>query len=271
VDDERVVGCNVAGLIEEDAEAAEKLWMELVKERAQLNAECTEDEVEQEAACCQEAMGSVCEATAKNIRICARAKRWCNTDIKERRRTVGRERRRRRKSEEAARAKAELQKWIWQSNRTMSRDYCQNLSGAEVWRVARYANPRVGMTVAALTDRAGKQANTSLKKEEMLRHKFFPPNDGDQYYELLPVGRAHRRVTEQAVERALFSKSVKKALGPNKLSFGTMRLLWKWDKERILKLTRAAIHTGRHPAISKRDSGVVIGKPGKDDYTELKA
>jgi len=29
------------------------------------------------------------------------------------------------------------------------------------------------------------------------------------------------------------------------------------------------IHTGRHPAVSKRTSGVVICKPGKDDCTNL--
>jgi len=107
---ERVVGWNLAALTEKDAEAAEKLWMELAKKRAQLDAECTEDEVEREAALCQEAMRSVLDATAKRIRICARSKSWWNADIKERGWTVGRERRRRRKSEEAARAKAELQK-----------------------------------------------------------------------------------------------------------------------------------------------------------------
>jgi len=64
------------------------------------------------------------------------------------------------------------------------------------------------MTVEALTDRDGKQANTSLEKVEMLRHKSFPPKDGDQYYELPSVGSAHTRVTEQAVERAFFSQSV---------------------------------------------------------------
>ena len=61
------------------------------------------------------------------------------------------------------------------------------------------------MTMEALPDRDGKQANTSLEKEEMLRHESFPPNDGDQYYKLPPAGSAHTRVTEQAVERALFS------------------------------------------------------------------
>jgi len=51
--------------------------------------------VEQEATWCQEAISSVLDATAKNIRIRASSKRWWNTDIKDRRRTVGSERRRR--------------------------------------------------------------------------------------------------------------------------------------------------------------------------------
>ena len=38
-----------------------------------------------------------------------------------------------------------------------------------------------------------------------------------------------------------------------------------------MRLTRAAISTGRHPAVWKRASGVVIRKPGKDDYTKIKA
>ena len=164
-DHERVVGWNLAAMTEEDTEAAETLWMELAKERTQLDAECTADEVEQEAAWCQEAMSSVLDATAKKISICARSNRWWrNADIEERRMTVGRERKRRRHSEEAARAKAELQKSIRHSKRRMWDDYLQNLKRAEVWSGARYANPRAGTTVEALTDRDGKQANTSLEK-----------------------------------------------------------------------------------------------------------
>jgi len=105
----------------------------------------------------------------------------------------------------------------------------------------------------------------------MLRHESFPPDNDDQYYELPPTGSAHTRVTEQAVEQALFSQSVEKAPGRDKLSFGAIRLVWKWDKERIVRLTKAAIRTGRHPSVWKRASGVVTRKPGKDDYTQLTA
>ena len=77
------------------------------------------------------------------------------------------------------------------------------------------------------TVRQGKQAMTSLEKEEMLRSETFPPNDDDQYYELPPVRSAHIRVTVQAVERALFSLSVKNAPGLYKPCFGAIQLLWK--------------------------------------------
>jgi hypothetical protein len=109
-------------MMEEDLEAAEELWRELAKERAHLGAECTADEVEHEAASCQEAMSSVLNATAKKIRICARSKRWWNADIKERRKAVGREKRRR-NSGEAARAKAKLLKSIRQSKSKMWSEY----------------------------------------------------------------------------------------------------------------------------------------------------
>ena len=163
-ENDSVAGWNLAAMSEEDVEAAEKLWTELVKERAHLDADRSADEVEQEAAWCQEAMSKVLDATAKSIRICTQSKRWWNADIKERRRAVGRENRRRGNSDEATRANAELQKSIRQSKCILWSEYLQNLRRADVWRAARYANPQAGMTVEVLADRAGNQANTSLER-----------------------------------------------------------------------------------------------------------
>ena len=115
----RVVGWNLAEMTEENTEAAEKLWAELAKGRAYLDAECTEDGVEQKAAWCDKAVSSILNAMAKKIRICAKSKRWWNADIKDRRKVVRREKGRRENPEDAARAKAELQKSIRQSNSQM--------------------------------------------------------------------------------------------------------------------------------------------------------
>jgi hypothetical protein len=51
----------------------------------------------------------------------------------------------------------------------MCSDYLQNLNGDEVWSTGRYANPRAGATVEALTAREGDQANRAEEKEEMVR------------------------------------------------------------------------------------------------------
>ena len=149
-DHERVVGWHLAEMMEVDVEAAEKLWRELVKENAHLEAECTADKVEHKASWCPEAIGSILDAMGNKIRVCAESTRWWwNADIKERRQAFGREKRRRCNSEEATRAKAELRKSIRQAKSRMSREYLQNLRGAEVWNAARYPNPRAGTTVMA--------------------------------------------------------------------------------------------------------------------------
>jgi len=85
------------------------------------------------------------------------------------------------------------------------------------------------------------------------------------------VGSALTRIAAQLVERALSAQSVKHAPAPDKLSFGAIGLLWKWAKERTMMLTKAAVRTGKHPAVWKRASSMVNHKPGKDDYTQLKA
>jgi hypothetical protein len=85
----------------------------------------------------------------------------------------------------------------------------------------------VGSTVEALTDRDARQENAATEIEVMLRCESVHPNDNDQYYELPAAGSLHTRATKQAVERALYSQSVKQAPGPDKHYFGAIQLLRK--------------------------------------------
>jgi len=80
-------------------------------------------------------------------------KRWWNGEIRDRRSALGREKRGGRRSEAAARAKEELQMSIRQSKSRMRDDYLQNPRGSEVWRAAKFTNPRAGATMEALADR----------------------------------------------------------------------------------------------------------------------
>jgi len=132
----------------------------------------------------------------KKIRICARSKRWWNGEINERRSALGREKRRGKSSEAAAHTKAELQRSIRQSKNRTWNEYLLNLSGGEVWRAARFANPPVGATVEASSDSDGKQAKTIAKREKILSGESFPMKDGDQYNQLPPAVQAHKHITE---------------------------------------------------------------------------
>jgi len=104
----------------------------------------------------------------------------------------------------------------------------------------------------------------------MLRQVSFPLHKHDQYFALPQARQVHWSVTEQAVNHALFMQSIRKAPGPDKLSFGTVCLLWEWEKMRIDEIAKAVVRRGRHPAVWKRASMIVIRKPGKDNYTKLK-
>jgi len=267
----QVIRGNLAAMTQDDVEVSEELWRQWAAEWAHLGAESMGDEVESEAKWFREALIKVLNPTAKQITICMHSKRWWNGEIKEMRSQMDRKKRRRRWSAATAQAKAERQKSVRRVKDKLRNDYLKILTGAEVWRAAKFANPWAGMTVEALTDRDGKQANTIAEHEEMLRPESFPLNEYDQFFELPPAGEAHQSITEHAAERALFSQSVRQAPGPDILSFEAVQLLWRWEKERIVEIAKAAVKTGRHPAVWKRASGVVFRNPGNDDSTKLTA
>jgi len=113
------VGWNLAAMSQEDTEQAEKLRRERARGRAYCGVESTGNDVESEAECCQEALGKVLNATAKEMKICAQSKRWWNGEIMEMSSQLGREKRSRRRSMATAQAKTELQKSIWRAKDRM--------------------------------------------------------------------------------------------------------------------------------------------------------
>jgi len=153
----------------------------------------------------------------------------------------------------------------------MRDNYLQNHRGGKAWRAAKFTNPRADATVEALTNRVETEANPIAEEEDILRGECFLLNDGDQYYELPPAAQAHERISEQSVERARFMRSGRNGPGSDKLSFGAIWLLWKWNRMRIEGQMKAAVQTGHHPAVSKRACGMVVQKPGNEDFMMVKS
>jgi hypothetical protein len=69
----------------------------------------------------------------------------------------------------------------------MLSDDLQNLRGTVMSRAAQYTNPLAGLTVHALPDQDGQQANTAMEKEKIVRHQSVPMNDNKQYSKLPPA------------------------------------------------------------------------------------
>jgi len=122
----QVIRWNIAAMLQEEVEVAEKMWRERVKERANFGAESTWDKVESKAEWCQQALSKVHHATAKKIPICAHSKRWWDGEIKEKRSQLGREKRRRSMLAATAQDKAELQKSVRRRQDKRWKDYPKN-------------------------------------------------------------------------------------------------------------------------------------------------
>jgi len=50
-----------------------------------------------------------------------------------------------------------------------------------------------------------------------------------------------------------------------------VKIMWEWAPERVTALVRACIELGHHTKSWKTAKGVVIPKPGKPDYKQVRA
>jgi hypothetical protein len=188
---------------EENTEAVEKLRMELAKLRAHQDAKGTVDKIEQQATMCQDALGNVQDAREKTIRIFTKSTSQWNADIKENRREDRSHELRSLNSEDRPPGRTPIN-----SSHFHSRGVKHGTSTCKTCQGPRYGaqhNTQIlrhtGLTVVAVIDSESKQANTSLEKEEMRRHKSFHLNHHNQDNKLPPVESAQTHSTEQAVDK----------------------------------------------------------------------
>jgi hypothetical protein len=78
-------------------------------------------------------------------------------------------------------------------------------------------------------------------------------------------------IIEEDIEKALFKQSIKKALGPDKLNFKALRLLWSWDKARITALILQCFNQGSHLKSWKKAKEILLRKLNKSDYSIAKS
>jgi hypothetical protein len=149
--------------------------------------------------------------------------------------------------------------------------YIQSVEGDEVYKALRFTSPRMAATTPALRDENNKVAVTLREKEAMVRENHFPKPPPSAPYRLPDEGsgQLYQTITDKTVEKAIFTQSVRKAAGLDRLNFRAIRLLWSWDSRRVTALVRACIRKGAHPW--KVAKGVLLKKPNKPDREKVKS
>jgi hypothetical protein len=143
------------------------------------------------------------------------------------------------------------------------------------WIALKYTSSRASSTTSAMKDANGEFITTIEEKEAIFRKMAFPDPIASSIN--IPISRdssinaISSFITEEDIEKALFEQSIKKALGPDKLNFKALRLLWSWDKARIQALILQYFNRGIHPKSWKKAKGILLRKPNKSDYSIAKS
>ena len=160
----------------------------------------------------------------------------------------------------------------WPGRKGTNRDpQLRREDAGRCWQALRYTRPQQAGTTPVLRGPRGEVAGTIDEKEALIRTVAFPEAPQGGIPESLPPGMMHTEVTEETVQRALFSQAVQKAPGVDRLNFHALRLLWAWDAPRLVALSRQCFRLGVHPPVWKTARGILLRKQGKPDYSEVKA
>src|SRR6266480_1662347 len=121
------------------------------------------------------------------------------------------------------------------------------------WVVLRFSKPRAPSHTPAIRIQENSQERQVLiikgKEQIFLTQAFLPQENIQHQISWSKVKMAQLHVTEKEIEKALFSFSVKKAPGTSYLNFKVIRLLWSWDRHRIIGVVQKSIQLGYYPTI----------------------
>jgi hypothetical protein len=114
-------------------------------------------------------------------------------------------------------------------------------------------------------------ATTQTDKEALIRKTAFPKAPQSSPPRELPGRQTHRLITPKRIHQALFSQNIKKAPKANRLNFRVYRLLWALDSPRVIGIARQCFRLEIHPGAWKTAKGVLLRKPDKPNYAQIKA
>jgi len=249
---------------------AQRSYRDAINRTPALTDESTADEVDTAAAALREAMTATLDRFAKKKRSCARSKRWWTEDLAKLRKELGAERRRPAGIGRVQEGRRNLRRAIRKAKRDCWNRFLQEGKGAYIWTATRYTTPRIDKVGHALAAEDGSIAEGRHDREQAILQAHFPQGPPGTFS---PVGggRAFEQVDAQLVGSLLAKAANTSAPGDDRISADIIKVFWQWETQRITQLVRACIRLGHHPKLWKTAKGVVIPKPGKPDYSQVRA
>ncbi len=115
---------------------------------------------------------------------------------------------------------------------------------------------------------------TFQDKSKMFLKAMFPPPSESAATPLKPDNSdtiAWKTTTFEEVEQAIKSSSLRKAPGPDRLSFLILQQAFQAIPELFFAIFAKLLDNGYHPTCWRQATGVILRKEGKPDYSALKA
>jgi len=232
----------------------------------------TKEGVSEEAGWIRDTATNILDKFAVLRRVCMRSKRWWNDEIAELGKELGKARRtdRYHRTGTTKAARRELRRAIRTAKKTCWNSFLENASGEDVWTAVRYTHPKPDDNARPLIGR-GDTAITRDDKERMILKTAFPEPPPDNGITAPQGGLANMAIDQSLVGRILAGCSNQSAPDEDRMGAEIVKLLWSWEPERINNLTRLYVQVGTHPGSWKTAKGIVIPKPGKPDYRQVRA
>jgi hypothetical protein len=223
------------------------------------------------------------------LRVTAYSKRWWGPKVKEARQAYAQAKRAWQEGvlilQDLREARNHFYRTVRRAKRECWQDFLVGPGGMETktrpsledsarcWAALRYTTLRANEATPVLKGPQGQIATTIEEKEVLIQEVLFPPAPEGGPDRLIQLGAMHQSVDEALVRQALFSQSIKKAPGVDKLNFRAIRLLWEWESTRIVALVRQCFRLGVHPQTWKTARGILLRKPNKtkEEYSLVKA
>jgi hypothetical protein len=80
----------------------------------------------------------------------------------------------------------------------------------------------------------------------------------------------HELIPLKLIKKVIFTQSIKKAPGPDRLTFQAIKLLWGWDKPKISTLIQHCFRLGYHLQRWKLVKGILLRKSDKPNHLKAK-